>query len=85
MHESLDRDSSRRYSLRTPNETLSFRRGEEAFRARGEGLWENEATGEAHEILSIVQEARPFAPRTPSANYAMFAKSVGNTPQGHAR
>ncbi len=63
--------------------TLFFRRGEEAFRARGEGLWENEATGEADQILLSVQEAWPFAPRTPSAIYAMFAESVGNTPQGH--
>ncbi len=51
----------------------------------GEGLWGNEATGEANQILLSVQEAWPFAPRTPPAIYAMFAESVGNTPQGHAR
>ena len=64
MHVSLGGDSPRRQCLRTnatlslSQATLSFRRGEEAFRARGEGLLENEATGEAHEFLSIVQRLR---------------------------
>ncbi len=39
------------------NDTLLLE-GEEAFRARGEGLWENEATGKADQILSIVQRLR---------------------------
>ncbi len=65
MHESLDRDNPRRQfqhakcdTVLMPNATLSFRRGEEAFRARGEGLWENEATGKADQILLIVQRLR---------------------------
>ena len=41
--------------FRDTNGTLSFRRGEEAFRARGEGLWENEATGKEDQILLSVQ------------------------------
>jgi len=61
MHESLDRDNPQRQFQHAKSDTvlkprLSFRRGEEAFRARGEGLWGNEATGEADQILLSVQD-----------------------------
>ncbi len=63
MHVSLGGDNPRRQCLRNATlslcqATLSLRRGEEAFRARGEGLLNDEPAGEAHEILLSVQSLR---------------------------
>ena len=64
MHLSLGGDSPRRQCQRTQatlslcRATLSLWRGEEAFRARGEGLLNDEPAGEAHEILLSVQRLR---------------------------